>query len=94
MKWQTNSRYNVPVEDGTIFKNEVASISIHRIIHCSGWYLSCAELGFSQQKLNGETFDEAVTDAKQLIKNKMVLLKEKYDGFLNDDSNNEIVRYF
>lgn len=85
MKWQVNSR-------GTIFTNEVKTISVHRIANCSGWYLSCIELGFSQYRLEGETFDEAVTDVKRLIKDKMKLIKEKYDVFLNDNSENEIVR--
>lgn len=94
MKWKTNARYGAPSEDGTIFKNEVESISVHRVIYCSGWYLSCAELGFSQQELEGETFDEAVAYAKNLIRNRINFLKEKYDSFLNDDSNNEIVWCF
>ena len=87
MKWQVNSQ-------GTIFTNEVTAIRIHRIVNCSGWYLSCAELGFSQYRLKGESFDEAVIDAKRLIKDKMNLIKEKYDGFLNDNSKNDIVQFF
>lgn len=94
MKWQTDSGRNVPVENGMSFKSEIGSIYIHRIIHISGWFLSCAELGFSQYQLKGDTFDEAVSDAKKLIKNKITFLNERYNNFLNDKGNSEIVRYF
>lgn len=93
MKWQSNASYGKPVEDGTTFMNENKSIQVHRIIHCSGWYLTCADLGFSRTQLNGNEFDDAVSDAKRLIQQRLDTINHKYGIFINDNSKNEIVRY-
>jgi len=47
MKFISNATYEKPVESGTIFKVTVGGIriTIHRVIHLEGWYLSCSDLG-------------------------------------------------
>ena len=51
MKFRSNAKWNEPVESGTIFDCKVGNtcISVHRIIHCEGWFLSCADLRISQR---------------------------------------------
>lgn len=93
MKWQSNASYNKPVEEGTIFTNENKSFQVHRIINCPGWYLTCVDLGFSREQLAGDEFDDAVSDAKKLIQQRLDALSRKYSGVIHDNSDNEIVRY-
>jgi hypothetical protein len=60
---------------------------------CDGWYLTCNDLGFSQVSLCSESFNDAVTESKQLIENKLNSLLEEYNLSINDDSKIQIVRY-
>lgn len=79
MKFKSNAKYNKPVESGTIFEGKVGrlSISVHRIIHCEGWYLSCPDIGISQMKLKSDTLTVAIEESKMVLK-KMV------EGMMND----------
>lgn len=45
MKFISNSDYGKPVETGTIFYTTLNGIkvTIHKIIHLDGWFLSCAQ---------------------------------------------------
>ena len=45
MKFVSNAKFGIPVEDGTIFRAKSGSveISIHRIANCDGWFLNCKE---------------------------------------------------
>lgn len=93
MKWESNAKYAQPVDSGSIYTHESKRIKVHRMMGCDGWYLTCNELGFSQTSLCSETFNDAVIESKQLIEKKLNSLLEEYNQFINDDSNNEIVRY-
>lgn len=79
MKFRSNARYNEPVESGTIFDGKVGklSISVHRIIHCEGWFLSCPDMRVSQMKLKSDTLIGAIEESK-------MALKKTVDGMMND----------
>lgn len=93
MKFVSNARYSEPVESGTIYRGKIGklNISVHRIVHCEGWYLSCTELGISRMHLKNDIFMDAVEEAKEI-------LRKKVEGFCNDintfcKENIEISRY-
>lgn len=70
MKFKSNAKYGEPVESGTIFEGKVGSlrISVHRIIHCECWYLSCADVRISQMKLKSDTLMGAIEESKEVLK--------------------------
>lgn len=47
MVLKSNAKYNVPIENGTVYKSEVndLTVSIHKIIGLDGWFLNCSKLG-------------------------------------------------
>ena len=95
MKWTSNAKLGHEPEDGTIFKLKGigVDISIHRVIHLTGWYLSCTELDISKKHLGDVSFEDAVKKAKETIKIKMSYLNKEFDKFLDDDSENEFSIY-
>lgn len=93
MKFKSNARYNEPVESGTIFESKIGGmrISVHKIIHCEGWYLSCPNLRISQMKLKSDTLISAIKESKEVLKNVIEELKKDVDSFC--ESEIEISRY-
>lgn len=93
MKFKSNAKYNEPVEKGTIFEGEIGRmrISVHRIIHCEGWYLSCPNLRISQMKLKSDTLLSAIKESKEVLKSVIEGLKKDIDSFC--ESEIEISRY-
>ena len=79
MKFKSNARYNEPVESGTIYEGRIGNmrISVHRIHHCEGWYLSCPNLQISQMKLKSDTLMGAIEESKTVLKNMA-------EGLIND----------
>lgn len=93
MKFKSNARYNEPVESGTIYEGRIGnmSISVHRIIHCEGWYLSCPDVRISQRKLKSESLICAIDESKTVLKNIVSSLMNDVNTFCEE--NIEISRY-
>lgn len=93
MKFKSNARYSETVESGTIFRGEVGNvrISVHRIIHCEGWFLSCPDLRISQMQLNSNTLTSAIEESKEVLKKAVEDLRKDVDSFC--ESEIEISRY-
>lgn len=87
MKFKSNAKYNEPVESGTIFEGEIGRmrISVHRIVHCEGWYLSCPSLGISRRELKSDTLVGAIKESKEVLKNVIEDLKKDVDSFCESD---------
>ena len=83
MKFISNARYSEPVESGTIFRGEIESvrISVHRIIHCEGWYLSCPDLMIGQRKLKSDDLLSAIEESKAVLKKAVEDLRKDIDSF-------------
>lgn len=93
MKFISNATYEKPVESGTIFKVTVGGIriTIHRVIHLEGWYLSCCDLGIDKQELKSESLVDAIEESKGILKAAVMRLERAVEIFSNDPI--EISRY-
>ena len=93
MKFKSNARYNEPVESGTIYDGKIGNmrISVHRIIHCDGWYLSCPEVRISQMELKSDTLIGAIKESKKVLKKAVEKLMNDVNAFCEE--NIEISRY-
>lgn len=93
MKFKSNARYNEPVESGTIFEGKVGkmSISVHRIIHCEGWYLSCPDMRISQMKLKSDTLIGAIEESKTVLKKTVERMMNDVNSFCAEEI--EVSRY-
>ncbi len=87
MKFRSNAKYNTPVESGTIFDGKVGklSISVHRIIHCDGWFLSCPDLGISRMKLKSDTLIGAIEESKMVLKKTVERMMNDVNSFCAED---------
>lgn len=70
MKFISNSSHGKPVETGTIFYTTTngITVTIHRIIHLDGWFLSCAQFQIDGQKLKAESLPGAIEESKEILK--------------------------
>lgn len=93
MKFKSNARYNEPVESGTIYEGRIGNlrISVYRIMHCEGWYMSCPNFGISQMKLKSDTLIGAIKESKSVLKDVVENLRKDIDSF--DKAEIEISRY-
>lgn len=93
MKFKSNARYNESVEGGTIFEGRIRNtrVSVHRIIHCDGWFLSCPNLRISQMQLKSDTLMSAIEESKEVLKNAVEDLRKDIDSFCKSEV--EISRY-
>lgn len=94
-EWQSNAKYGQDLKDGTIFRIKGESdICIHRI-HGLGnnFYLTCGRLNIQSFGLNTDSLDVAVENTKKVIEAKMKMLNALYSNFIEDGSENIIVRY-
>lgn len=87
MKFRSNAKYGEPAETGTIYKAEIGNlrVSIHRIIHCDGWYLSCADICIIQMKLNSNTLMGAIDESKEILKEVTNKICEDVKAFCEAD---------
>lgn len=69
MKFISNSSYGKSVETGTIFYTTMngITVTIHRIIHLDGWFLSCAQFQIDDQKLKAESLPGAIEESKEIL---------------------------
>lgn len=51
MKFKSNAKCGEPEESGTIFEGRIGNlrVSVHRIIHLDGWFLSCPTFQIRQR---------------------------------------------
>ena len=93
MKFKSNARYNEPVESGTIFDGKVGklSISVHRLIHCDGWFLSCPDMRISRMKLKSDTLIGAIKESKMVLKKTVEGMMNDVNTFCEEDI--EVTRY-
>lgn len=93
MKFKSNAKYNEPVESGTIYEGKIGHIhiSVHRVIHCDGWYLSCPDVWMSQNKLKSETLMEAINESKDVLKKVVEELMDDVNSFCEQEV--EVSRY-
>lgn len=93
MKFVSNANYEKPVESGTIFRTTVngITVSIHRIIHLDGWFLSCYQLQIDDRELKAESLSDAIEESKGILKKYV----ENVNDFLNRYTSEswEISRY-
>lgn len=95
MKFKSNARYEEKLEDGSIFalKDNSLKLSIHKYVRCGdNLYLSCYELGISQEDLETEDFNEAVSKSKEIVTERMKHLRDEAHKFIVDECI-EIVGY-
>lgn len=83
MIFRSNAKYSEPVESGTIYKGEIGKlrVSVHRIIHCEGWYLSCADVQIRQIRLKSDTLMGAIEESKEVLKSVVDKLSEDVKAF-------------
>lgn len=93
MKFTSNARYNEPIESGTIFRGKVGglNISVHRIIHYDGWFLSCADIGISRMELKSDTLIGAIEEAKTVLKKTVERMMNDVNSFCAEEI--EVSRY-
>lgn len=93
MKFKSNAKYGEPVESGSIYEGKIGSmrITVHRIIHCEGWYLSCPNLQISQMKLKSDTLMKAIEESKTVLKQIVESLMKDVKAFCEE--NIEISRH-
>lgn len=83
MIFRSNAKYGEPVESGTIYEGKIGKlrVSVHRIIHCEGWYLSCADVRISQMRLKSDTLIGAIEESKEVLKSVVNKLSEDVKAF-------------
>lgn len=95
MKLISNSKFGEPVESGTIFRTQDHGINIciHKICGCGdAWYLNCNELGIDNLQLKSENLFRCVDEAKEILKQQLELLNERFNNFY-EDNDVKILRY-
>lgn len=84
MKLISNAKFGEPVESGTVFRtiDNGIDICIHKICGCGdAWYLNCNELGIDNLQLKSENLFRCVDEAKEILKQKLELLNERFNNF-------------
>ena len=94
MKLKSNAKYNVPVENGTIYEAKINDmrVSIHKIIGVEGWFLNCSKLGIMDKELESEDLFACVRESRKIMKDNLKALTEDVETFCIDEPI-EIVRY-
>ncbi len=79
MKFVSNAKFGIPVEDGTIFRAKSGSveISIHRIVNCDGWFLNCKALGYLDKELESDSLMAAIKESKGIIEKRMESIQKR-----------------
>lgn len=88
MKLISNAKFGEPVESGTVFRTQSHGIDIciHKICGCGdAWYLNCNELGINNLQLKSENLFRRVDEAKEILKQQLELLNERFNNFYEDN---------
>lgn len=83
MIFRSNAKYGEPVESGTIYEGRIGKlrVSVHRIIHCEGWYLSCPNAQISQMQLKSDSLMRAIEESKEVLEAAVDKLSEDVKAF-------------
>jgi hypothetical protein len=95
MKLISITKFGEPVESGTVFRTQSHGIDIciHKICGCGdAWYLNCNELGINNLRLKSENLFQCVDEAKEILKQQLELLNERFNNFY-EDNDVKILRY-
>lgn len=95
MKLISNAKFVEPVESGTIFRTQSHGIDIciHKICGCGDTlYLNCNEFGIDNLQLKSENLFRCVDEAKEILKQELELLNERFNNFY-EDNDVKILRY-
>lgn len=86
MKFKSNAKCGEPEESGTIFEGRIGNlrVSVHRIIHLDGWFLSCPTLQIRQMGLESDTLTEAINEAKEVLKKIVEDLEKDVNAFCEE----------
>lgn len=86
MKFKSNAKCGEPEESGTIFEGRIGNlrVSVHRIIHLDGWFLSCPTLQIKQMGLESEVLMDAINEAKGILKNTAEGLQKDANAFYKE----------
>lgn len=87
MKLKSNAKFNVPVENGTIYTVKVnnMTVCIHKIIGLEGWFLNCDKLGIMGKELKSKNLFACVRESREIMKAKLNELIENVELFCIDD---------
>ena len=87
MKLISNAKFNVPVENGTIYTVKVNNMTvyIHKIIGLEGWFLNCDKLGIMDKELKSKDLFACVRESRKIMKAKLNELTENVELFCIDD---------
>lgn len=93
MKFKSNAGFGEPVERGTIFKCKAGNVnvSIHRIVQCEGWFLSCPDLKISQWRLKSGSLIGAINESKEILKSTAETLMKNINIYCEEPA--EFSRY-
>lgn len=93
MRLISNAKHGEPVENGSIFRAEIGTmtISIHRYKDCEGWFLSCRDMGIDTRELKSKGLMQAVMESREILKNVADEIQENINKFCNSEI--EIARY-
>ncbi len=93
MKFVSNAKCGIPVEDGTVFNAKFKSveISIHRIRDCDGWFLNCRMLGFVDRELDSDSLMAAIHESKEIIDKRIESIQNNMQALFQGPI--EIARY-
>ena len=88
MVLKSNAKYNVPIENGTVYKSKVndLTVSIHKIIGLDGWFLNCSKLGIKDKELKSQDLFACVRESRKIMKEQLRKLAENVEIFCIDDS--------
>ena len=87
MKLISNAKFNVPVENGTIYTVKVnnMTVCIHKIIGLEEWFLNCDKLGIMNKELKSKNLFACVRESRKIMKAKLNELTENVELFCIDD---------
>ena len=87
MKLISNAKFNVPVENGTIYTVKVNNMTvyIHKIIGLEEWFLNCDKLGIMDKELKSKDLFACVRESRKIMKAKLNELTENVELFCIDD---------
>ena len=93
MKFESNAKFGQPGESGSIFRAKAGglNITVHKIIYCEGWHLSCAEVGIRDRELKSESLFKAIREAEIVIKKKVEKMQKDIAKAIEESI--EISRY-
>lgn len=86
MKFKSNARTNKHAKEGSVFYAypNGMQVSVHKIIHLEGWFVSCYELDIEGRELKSDTLEGAIVESREVIRERFEKLKEAVDLYCND----------